>query len=714
VGKTSTSASLALKLAQEGQRVLVVSTDPAHSLSDAIDQDVSGGAPVAIDTPASLPIWGMEVDAAAAKVRFQKAIQAASDEGTNSSLRNTLTTFGLGGLADALDDLDIASLLETPPPGFDEFLAISEVVKLLEDGDDSSSTGEAFTRVIFDTAPTGHTLRLLTLPDFLDGTIGKVLQLRARLEGLKGLVGGLFQSDADRAAAKAREQALGTAVERLEAVKKQLQRVQALFKDPEATQFVVVTIATELAMSESERLVKALDTQGVRVSALVVNQLVDTSSPKFVSAKRRDQSRALALVAEDARLQKLRTQLAALTDREMRGLGGLDYFGRTVWEAHVPHDLTAGVASKSDANEMPLIDTLVAGRRAGAGPHGGAKRFIFVGGKGGVGKTSVSSSLAVRLSARGETVLVVSTDPAHSLSDALDQNVAGGKPVLVQGTPGVLWGLEVDAERELDELKERWRGAVADDVATDGEGSNPLGLPGPVWDTLKGLQLQKLLDTPPPGLDELASLFKVVQFTESAEYDKFDTVVFDTAPTGHTLRLLELPKFVLAALERVRRLRKRLAQAGGVAQALFGLVDKDKAEGVLDRLDEIQRQVESVEELLHDSERTEFAIVSIPTAMSVLESARLAGSLQEKSVRVNAHVINQVLRPGSSEDDDTAATQFLERKATEQSAMMERANGLAASRPSSAPLTVIRGPWLDLEVRGVPALQYFGSRIWGM
>lgn len=151
-----------------------------------------------------------------------------------------------------------------------------------------------------------------------------------------------------------------------------------------------------------------------------------------------------------------------------------------------------------------------------------------------------------------------------------------------------------------------------------------------------------------------------------------------------------------------------------MAQALFGLVDKDKAEGVLDRLDEIQRQVESVEELLHDSERTEFAIVSIPTAMSVLESARLAGSLQEKSVRVNAHVINQVLRPGSSEDDDTAATQFLERKATEQSAMMERANGLAASRPSSAPLTVIRGPWLDLEVRGVPALQYFGSRIWGM
>ena len=183
------------------------------------------------------------------------------------------------------------------------------------------------------------------------------------------------------AAAKAREQALGTAVERLEAVKKQLQRVQALFKDPEATQFVVVTIATELAMSESERLVKALDTQGVRVSALVVNQLVDTSSPKFVSAKRRDQSRALALVAEDARLQKLRTQLAALTDREMRGLGGLDYFGRTVWEAHVPHDLTAGVASKSDANEMPLIDTLVAGRRAGAGGGGGEAE-----GRGGAGR----------------------------------------------------------------------------------------------------------------------------------------------------------------------------------------------------------------------------------------------------------------------------------------------------------------------------------------
>ena len=712
VGKTSTSSSMGLALAQSNHNTLIVSTDPAHSLSDSLAVDVSGGRPVRV-AGVDDPLWAMEVDAAAAKARFQDAIKAAGE--TGSALRKTLSNLGLSGLADALDDLDVGALLETPPPGFDEFLAIAEVIKLLEDKDKGPG-GDVpeFTRVIFDTAPTGHTLRLLTLPDFLDGTIGKVLQLRARLDGLTGLVGGLFQSEEDRAKANARKEALGTAVERLEDVKRQLQRVQALFKDPSSAQFVVVAIPTELAISESARLVKALGVQGVRVSALVVNQVVgdgrgDDALAKFVAAKRRDQSRALSLVAEDATLRTLRTQLASLTDREVRGLGGLDYFGRAVWEAPTPRDLAAGVASHAEADDggQPLVESLVPGRRAGGGKHGGAKRFVFVGGKGGVGKTSVSSSLALRLSDRGETVLVVSTDPAHSLSDALDQDVGGGKPVLVQGTPGVLWGLEVDAERELEDLKRRWRGA-ADASAAKGE--NPLGLPGPVWDALKGLNLQTLLDTPPPGLDEMAALFKVIAFTESDEYDRFDTVVFDTAPTGHTLRLLNLPAFVLAALARVRRLRKRIEQAGGVVQTLFGLVDAEKSAEVIDRLDEIERQVKAVDALLVDGERCEFAVVSVPTAMSVLESARLAKSLREKGVRVNAHVVNQVL--GMGVDDEAYAevsAAFLRRKQQEQSAMLAKAEALATSES----LDVIIGPWLDLEVRGVPAIMYFRTQVWG-
>merc|ERR1719453_2592738 len=132
VGKTSTSSSMGLALAQSNHNTLIVSTDPAHSLSDSLAVDVSGGRPVRV-AGVDDPLWAMEVDAAAAKARFQDAIKAAGE--TGSALRKTLSNLGLSGLADALDDLDVGALLETPPPGFDEFLAIAEVIKLLEDKD---------------------------------------------------------------------------------------------------------------------------------------------------------------------------------------------------------------------------------------------------------------------------------------------------------------------------------------------------------------------------------------------------------------------------------------------------------------------------------------------------------------------------------------------------------------------------------------------------
>ena len=168
VGKTSLSASLAVALAAAGHNTLVVSTDPAHSLSDSLDQDVSGGKPVPVEGT-DLPLWGLEVDPDAARLEWSAA--ASKDGG--AGVRNVLGGFGLGMLADQLADLKLGELLDSPPPGLDEAVAIAKVVEIAQ-----SEKYARFSRVVVDTAPTGEmtpppplSLSLSCLHTFAEGTL---------------------------------------------------------------------------------------------------------------------------------------------------------------------------------------------------------------------------------------------------------------------------------------------------------------------------------------------------------------------------------------------------------------------------------------------------------------------------------------------------------------------------------------------------------------
>eukprot|EP00966_Prymnesium_polylepis_P051412 1189750-Prymnesium_polylepis.2 len=166
VGKTSTSGALAVRLADEGLATLVVSTDPAHSLSDALMQDVSGGKPVEVDGCANL--YGMEIETGEAVARFRDAVGGfrAADLGLGGVAEEVVGQLGLDEFADILDNT---------PPGLDELLALAEVLALVRGdatAEEAATAGAAelvsagFERVVFDTAPTGHTLRLLAFPDF--------------------------------------------------------------------------------------------------------------------------------------------------------------------------------------------------------------------------------------------------------------------------------------------------------------------------------------------------------------------------------------------------------------------------------------------------------------------------------------------------------------------------------------------------------------------
>merc|ERR1719478_1965070 len=171
VGKTSLSSSLAVKFATAGHHTLLVSTDPAHSLSDSLAQDVTGGLPVAVEGTDGM-MYAMEVDPDQAKAEFTAFAKQAD---VSAGAKDFMSSVGLGGLADQLSDLKLGELL--------------------------------------DTAPTGHTLRLLSLPDFLDASIGKIVRLRQKLTGMGDAVKGLFG---------VADEKQDEAVEKLEKLKAQL------------------------------------------------------------------------------------------------------------------------------------------------------------------------------------------------------------------------------------------------------------------------------------------------------------------------------------------------------------------------------------------------------------------------------------------------------------------------------------------------------------
>ncbi|EYU23598.1 hypothetical protein ABFS82_04G145800 [Erythranthe guttata] len=327
---------------------------------------------------------------------------------------------------------------------------------------------------------------------------------------------------------------------------------------------------------------------------------------------------------------------------------------------------------------------------------GTQRKYYMLGGKGGVGKTSCAVSLAVKFANNGHPTLVVSTDPAHSLSDSFAQDLTGGTLVAVEGPVSPLFALEINPEKAREEFRNvsQSNGGTGVKDFMDGMG---LGL---IADQLGELKLGELLDTPPPGLDEAIAISKVIQFLESQEYNMFTRIVFDTAPTGHTLRLLSLPDFLDASIGKILKLKQKISSATSAIKSVFG--QGENKPDATDKLEKLRERMIKVRELFRDTSSTEFVIVTIPTVMAISESSRLCASLKKESVPVKRLVVNQIL-PQSASD-----CKFCAMKRKDQT----RALSTIENDPELSELTMIQAPLVDVEIRGVPALQFLGDIVW--
>jgi arsenite-transporting ATPase len=317
-------------------------------------------------------------------------------------------------------------------------------------------------------------------------------------------------------------------------------------------------------------------------------------------------------------------------------------------------------------------------------------RHVFYGGKGGVGKTTCAAATAVGYADRGEETLVVSTDPAHSLADSLEARVGAAPREVDDG----LWAAEVDP----DERADRYRGAfeaLFDDLSTLGLGVDDDGV-----DTLLDAGLA-------PGGDEVAALDLLAAF-ESDE--RFDRVVFDTAPTGHALRLLELPDVLSKGAKTASGVRERVGRMSDSVRSTFvpgyyyasgGDADAD------DGFDAIADRMSRAAAVVRDADRTAFRVVTVPETMAVHETRRLVARLRDLDVPVSTLVVNRVL-----EEIDEDCSRCRSRRDRQRECLEElRARFEDRAGRDADGLDVRTLPELDGEARGRPALAGLSGRL---
>ncbi len=256
-------------------------------------------------------------------------------------------------------------------------------------------------------------------------------------------------------------------------------------------------------------------------------------------------------------------------------------------------------------------------------------KFLLVGGKGGVGKTSVASALAISLAEEGRRVLIISTDPAHSISDSFDKDFSSGEVTKVKGIKGDLFALEINPEAAGEEISK----AIGQPIESN-DFSRIVGMPGIA--ELQGLS-EDMQSMPPPGMDEALSFAKILEYAEDEFYD---TVILDTAPTGHTLRLLNIPEFLDSFLGRMLKMKTFLSNAMTMVKSLFG--GKQEKDRTVETLEAMKEKVLIARDQLMDPSKSQFVKVMIPTMMSIFETERLVEELNRHLIPHSFVVVNMV------------------------------------------------------------------------
>jgi len=599
VGKTSMACAHAVRYADEGTRILIVTTDPASNLADVFEQNIGHHI---------TPITG---------VQNLSAMEIDPDKATQEYIDRAMAPIRAAFPAQMVQVMEeqMSGPCTAEVAAFDRFTDFLEL---------PSQNGNAYDVVIFDTAPTGHTIRLLVLPAEWSQSIEAASQ-------------GSGQTCIGPAAA-------------IQDAKLKYERALAALRDPQASTFIFVLHPEAISIRETQRAIGELRKLNIQNYRLIVNGIIPpegAQNPLF-AARAEMQAHYLSQIEADLPYPKQRMPLLAgeiKSVQRLRQVGKIFFDGTSAAKTFEAEDVQPQAATFA----TPLEDV-----RAHLQPNG-HRRTVFFAGKGGVGKTVASCITAVWLARQGYKTLLLTTDPAAHLGDVLDSPV-GDEVAPVSGQPN-LWAVKIDPKAAAETYKAR----ILDDARQRGRPESAIKV------------IEEELES--PCTEEMAAFDKFIDY---ASQDEWQAVVFDTAPTGHTLRLLELP----------------VDWSKQIDVKIFASVEATAADDVA------KQRFGKVIEMMRDPAQSTFAFVMYPEATPILEAWRAARELGTVGIHAGLVVANFIIPP------EQATTPFVKaRRAMQEKYLSEIAMCFATP--------VLQIPLLAQEVKGLEMLAELGALAYG-
>ena len=584
VGKTTMASATAIHYATEGKKTLIVTTDPASNLADVFEQEIGHKITAIKDTES---LYAMEID---------------PDKATKEYLEGII-----GPYREIMPDDVIASLEENlSGPCTTEMASFDRFIDFME--------SDEYEVIVFDTAPTGHTIRLLELP--VDWS--KHIEESAKGSGQTCL--GPVQSIQDS--------------------KDKYVRATALLKDPDRTTFIFVMRPEELSLYETLRASKELETIGIKSGQIIINGILPKEVCDIEFFKRKYDSQQKVINETENVIEKPKRYML-LRDNEVKGVNALRGIAEELFNGKKPTSRTRGeLSGQPDFTiEKPDIDHFFLPVKE--------TKAIFFTGKGGVGKTTISCIAALYISQKGFKTLLVTTDPAAHIGEVLDMKV-GSEPTRITDN---LYAVMVDQEEAFRQYKQR--------VLNEAKGKYSEDMLAAMEEELNS-----------PCTEEMAAFDRFAQFIESREYD---AIVFDTAPTGHTLRLLDLP------FDYAKQIEMMISSSEGA-----------------DVKESAQNRFKKIIQMLRDKNSTVFCIVLYPESTPIMESYRAMLDLKNAGIETQFVIANMVLYEEVCINDFFKNRRQMQMKYLRE--IKERFN-----------LPVLQFPLMKEEIKGVKQLKRIAS-----
>lgn len=593
VGKTSMACTTGVYNADKNLKTLIVTTDPAANLSDVFEQEI-GHKITKINNIENL--YAMEID---------------PDEATNEYKENLLAP-----MREIFDEemIKIADEQLSGPcteemASFDRFIDFMEI--------------DEYDVIIFDTAPTGHTIRLLELP--IDWS--KHIEESAQGSG---------------------QTCMGP-VSMIQDSKDKFDRAIAKLRDTSQTDFIFVMQPEQTSLDETIRASNELKELGISTTKVIVNGFIpkdEAITPFFKSRYEMQQS---YLNKAKNIFDSLPIDTMELFDSELKGVDRFRVSASILFEGNK--------LQKTTKIEYKNIDDIKIEKNEKAKeliiPRKNSVRNVFFSGKGGVGKTVMACITAVKSANEGFKTLLLTTDPAAHIGKVLDKPIEDN-PAPIDGCPN-LYAAKIDPKVAFEEYKEM--------VLKDAKSK----FSGPTIATM-----EEELNS--PCTEEMAAFQKFISYASEEEYD---VIVFDTAPTGHTLRLLELPM----------DWSKQIQMKAGVTSEIS---EEDKKQ---------KEKFDRVIATMKDKDKTTFAFVMYPEKTPIIEAYRASEELKTVGIETQMVIANLII------PEKQATTPFFRNRRN----MQEKY--LCEIKDDFKESEVVRVPMYDKEIKGIDMLTKIGDSL---